>query len=155
MELTPPVGLQLVWDGTRLDSAWVLWPGLCAVGVALGLLLSLRRGRPRTRCALAAVFWLFAVWWTLGGVGAWRAALTRVGNGTANVAEGLLDTPATGDVLRVGDVVLHRPKDALLPPLHASRWPTLSALCGRRVRLTFFGEDVLRVEASGVEAPSG
>ena len=138
-------------DVGHWNAAWVLLPGLAAWAVAGGLLLlrprTLGRGRPFLSAA-AVGLWLFGVWWTLGGVGAWRAGVTRLANGTANVTEGTLAVTAAGDCLQVADVSLCRTADALLPPLHASRWPAVQRLVGQQVRLSFFGADVLRLEVA-------
>jgi hypothetical protein len=153
----PPPGFRLVLDVVPFDGAWVVVPGLLALLACVGLLL-LRRvvppgwpaaGRLLAACALA--LFLGAVWWTLGGVGAWRAGAGRLDNGTADFVEGTLEAPvrARGGALvgfRVGTQPFHRATDACLPALHATRWPTVRLLPGQRVRAWFFGEDVLRLE---------
>jgi hypothetical protein len=154
---SPAPGFRLVLDVVPFDGAWVLLPGLAALGLCLGLLL-LRRGVPpgwrgvgRLVGVAAVVLFLGAVWWTLGGIGAWRAGAGRLGNGTADFVQGTLEAPlrARGGALvgfRVGTQPFHRSADACLPALHATRWPTVALMPGQRVRAWFFGEDVLRLE---------
>jgi hypothetical protein len=156
----PAPGFRLVWDVVPFDARWVLLPGAFALGLALGLLL-LRQGvqpeRQRPRRLLgggALLLFLAFVWWTLGGVGAWRAGAGRLLNGTANYAEGTLEACALdrdGAVVsfQVGGQPLHRAWDAAFPPLHATRWPTVPLQPGQKVRVWFFGDDVLRLEVSG------
>ncbi len=154
---SPQGGFQVVWDVVPLDVGWVLVPGLAALAVAAGLLLLRLRtpsARPRRRWALAAaaiVLWLLAVWWTLGGVGAWRVGVARLGNATATVAEGTLEVSSPrADAFRVADLSLQRSWDAWAPALHATRWPPVQRFSGQRVRVTVFYQDVLRLEvASG------
>jgi hypothetical protein len=94
---------------------------------------------------------LGAVWWTLGGIGAWRAGVGRLTTGTADFVEGMVSAPVRGEGGRmerfgVGELHFRRAPDALLPPLHASRWPALTLEEGAPIRLWFFGDDLLRVE---------
>ncbi len=155
----PPPGFHVVWDVVPFDAAWVLLPGLVVLGLCAGLLL-LRRAlpelQPRVRRLLgvaALVLLLGAAWWTLGGIGAWRAGSGRLANGTADFVEGTLAAPvrASGGALigfHVGAQPFHRPADALVPALHATRWPTVPLAAGQKVRAWFFGEDVLRLEVA-------
>ena len=132
----------------------MLYPGLAAWVLAVGLLLLSRRAKASHRrrsglCAVAAALFLAGVWWTLGGVGAWRAGVARLANGTASVAEGTLELFSPPDEgLQVGDLRLRRPPDGWVPALHATRWPAAEAFSGRRVRLSVFYEDVLRLEVA-------
>ncbi len=153
----PAPGFHVVWDVAPLDAAWVLLPGLAALALCTLLLLlrrSLPDGRPRAARLLgmvAVLLFLAAVWWTLGGIGAWRAGAGRVQSGTADFVEGTLSAPerTPGGALigfHVGAQPFHRAPDALLPPLHATRWPTVPLRAGERMRAWFFGEDVLRLE---------
>jgi hypothetical protein len=153
-------GFRLVWDVVPFDYRWVLLPGVFALGLCLGLVL-LRLGvspeRQRSRRLLGAgalLLFLAFVWWTLGGVGAWRAGAGRLLNGTANYAEGMLESPVLGKdgallSFQVGGQSLHRALDAAFPPFHATRWPTVPLHSGQKLRVWFFGDDVLRLEVSG------
>jgi hypothetical protein len=150
----PPPGFRLAFDGTLFDGAWVLLPGLLALcGAALLLLLRARQPARRRRWPVAAgLLGLGAVWWTLGGVGAWRAGVLRLQSGT-DFVEGRATAPvrgAGGAVVGfgVGQLRFHRRADALLPPFHACRWPTLALAEGERVRLWFFRDDILRLEVA-------
>ncbi len=151
-------GFRLVWDVGALDAGWVLLPGLAALAMAALLLLLARRlpARRRRRAlsgAGAAALWLLAVWWTLGGLGAWRAGVGRLNTATANLVEGtLLVQPSA---FQVADVSVARADDALLAPLHAGRWPALQRFSGQTVRLFFFGQDVLRLEVEAKPAAPG
>jgi hypothetical protein len=146
-----------VWDVTPFDAGWVLLPGLLALAVA-GLLLALRaraREVPRRRLLgpAAVLLALGAVWWTLGGIGAWRAGMGRVATGTADFVEGTVAAPERGpsdriEGFQVGGVRFHRAPDAFAPALHATRWPTVPLREGERVRVWSFGDDVLRLEAA-------
>jgi len=153
----PAPGFHVVWDVAPFDAAWVLLPGLVALGLCTGLLLLrflLPSGRSRVRRPLgvvALVLFLGAVWWTLGGIGAWRAGSGRLANGTADFVEGTLTAPVrarSGALIgfHVGAQPFHRPTDAFVPALHATRWPTVPLVAEQRVRAWFFGEDVLRLE---------
>lgn len=154
--MSPPPGFTLLQDVVPFDARWVLFPGLAFLG-GCALLLLLRAGTPAVRkglrCLLGAaavLLFLGAAWWTLGGVGAWRAGAGRLLNGTANFAEGTLTPLGPGGVrtgFEVGGQAFHRPWSAFLPALHASRWPAAPP-GSPRVRLWFFGEDVLRLEAA-------
>lgn len=155
----PASGFQVVWDVVPFDARWVLAPGLACLGLCAALLLlrrSMPGGGPRTRLLLgsaAALLFLGAVWWTLGGIGAWRAGVGRLATGTANFVEGTLEAPRhapDGAVVgfQVGGQVFGRPKEGFLPALHATRWPTVPLAGGERVRLWFFGDDVLRLEVA-------
>jgi hypothetical protein len=151
-------GFVLALDVVPFDARWVLLPGLGFLAAGFGLLLLLR-GMPhvhpqqrRLLAASAGLLFLLAVWWTLGGVGAWRAGVARLGNGTADFVEGTLAVTArsrSGDVVgfRVASVPFRRPLDAACPSLHATRWPAGLLGEGQRVRLWYFGDDVLRLEA--------
>jgi hypothetical protein len=153
-------GFRLVWDVVPFDYRWVLLPGAFALGLCLGLVL-LRLGvspeKQRSRRVLGAgalLLFLATVWWTLGGVGAWRAGAGRLLNGTANYAEGTLEASVLdrdGAVVsfQVGGQPLHRAWDAAFPALHAVRWPSIPLHAGQQVRVWFFGDDVLRLEVSG------
>jgi len=148
----PPATL-VVLDVRALDALWVLGPGLAALAIAGGLLgvrgrLAEVRQRTRRRLSAAAlVLFLAGVWWTAGGLGAWRAGVERLRSGTADFVEGTLHRPAASDAaLDVGGVSLRRAPDAALPPLHATRWPALLRWSGAHVRLWFFQGDVLRLE---------
>ncbi len=149
-------GFRVVWDVGPFDAAWVLVPALASLAAAaLLLFLALRvPASPGRTGALsgAAGLWLLAAWWTLGGVGAWRAGVVRLSNGTANVAEGTLVVPSA-EALQVADVSLRRPASDVLPPLHACRWPALQRFSGQHVRLFFFAEDVLRLEVEARPSP--
>jgi hypothetical protein len=149
----PAPGFVLGWDVVPFDAAWVLLPGLALLG--LGAALFSFRGRARRRrrllAASSAAVVLLAVWWTLGGVGAWRMGVQRLREGTADFVEGTVEASArTPEGAPLGFGVAGQrfapAWDALLPPLHATRWPTLSLADGQRVRVWFFGADVLRLE---------
>lgn len=150
----PPPGFRLIWDATSFDWPWVLLPGCIALALAALLLVSRRRaGVPgRTLGTAAVLLALGAVWWTLGGLGAWRAGVGRLATGTADFVEGTVSAPVQGpggrlDRFQVGALRFRRAPDAVLPALHAARWPRLSLAEGTPVRLWFFGDDLLRVEA--------
>jgi hypothetical protein len=154
----PPPGFRLAFDVTPFDGAWVLLPGLLALGLAALLLLVGVRGgelRRRRRWLMGAgLLGLGAVWWTLGGLGAWRAGALRLASGTANFVEGVASAPVLGpggrvDGFRVGGLSFRRRADALLPAFHAGRWPTVALGEGQRVRVWFFEEDILRLEVGG------
>jgi hypothetical protein len=148
----PPPGFTLVQDVLPFDARWVLLPGLWFL-CACALLLALRARTPavlhglrRLLGAAAVLLFLLAAWWTLGGLGAWRAGAGRLSNGTANFVEGtLLSLGPEG--FEVSGQAFHRPWSAFLPALHASRWPA-PPRGSAQVRLWFFGEDVLRLEAA-------
>jgi hypothetical protein len=154
----PPQGFRLIWDATSLDGTWVLLPGCLALALA-AVLLALRRAAGGRRSShplplgvAAVLLALGAVWWTLGGLGAWRAGVGRLGSGTADFVEGTVSAPVRGAEGRLGrfqvaGLHFRRAPDALLPALHASRWPALTLEEGTPVRLWFFGDDLLRVEA--------
>jgi len=153
-----PEAFSVVWDAGALDARWVLGPGLAALAVAGALLvvrgrLTAARRRARGRLSAAAVvLFCAAVWWTAGGLGAWRAGVERLRNGTADFVEGTLLLPAASDdAFGVGPLSLHRAPDAVLPARHATRWPALRRWNGAHVRLWFFQGDVLRlaVDARG------
>jgi hypothetical protein len=155
----PPPGFRLVWDVAPLDTAWVLLPGLVLCGLCASLLaLRWRRapgqGATRRGLGLLTVFlFLGAVWWTLGGLGAWRMGVGRLRDGTADFVEGTLEAPVHGPGgSSLGFVVrgrrFCRAWDAFAPALHAARWPSVPLAEGQRVRLWFFGEDVLRLEVA-------
>jgi hypothetical protein len=152
-------GFTLVSDALAFDGRWVLLPGAglllgCAALLVLGARLS--RGRQGPRLLLrgpALLLFLLSVWWTLGGLGAWRAGVGRLLNGTANFVEGTLSLPVQGPggVLvgfEVSGQAFHRAHHAFLPPLHASMWPAARLAAGERVRVWFFGDDVLRLESA-------
>ena len=153
----PPLGFRLVFDAAPFEAQWVLLPGVALWAVSFGLLLVFWRGSrgQLARAALgggAALLTLAAVWWTLGGVGAWRAGAGRLANGTADYAEGTLEAPPPppGGTLQAFEVAgqhFQRAPDAFAPALHATRWPSLRLKAGQRVRVWFFGADLLRVEA--------
>jgi len=156
----PPPGFHLVWDVVPFDWRWVLLPGAAALGLCLGLVL-LRYGLESTRersrrllVASALVCFLAFVWWTLGGLGAWRAGAGRLLSGTANFAEGPLLAPRFSPdgalvSFQVGGQPFARARDAAFPALHATRWPTVPVEDGQPVRIWFFGDDVLRLEVAG------
>ncbi|MGO9832572.1 MAG: hypothetical protein ACLPJH_20825 [Myxococcaceae bacterium] len=153
-------GFRVVWDAGSLDAGWVLLPGLAALAMAVLLLLLARRlpARRRRRAlsgAGAVALWLLAVWWTLGGLGAWRAGVGRLHNATANLVEGTLFVQPSLEALQVADVSVARAQDGLLAPLHACRWPALQPFSGQTVRLFFFGQDVLRLEVEAKPAAPG
>ncbi len=146
-----PHAFSVVWDVRALDVPWVVGPGLAALAVAVALLQVRRRltaGRARTRLlAAAVVLFLAAVWWTAGGLGAWRAGVERLRNGTADFVEGTLQVPdASDEAFSVGPLSLRRAQDAVLPARHACRWPAVRRFSGSRARLWFFQGDVLRLE---------
>jgi hypothetical protein len=152
-------GFTLAFDAASFDGRWVLLPGVglllgCAMLLLLGGRLWRGRAGPRLLVRLGAAFlFLLSVWWTLGGVGAWRAGVGPLGNGTANFVEGTLAAPIlspAGAVVgfEVSGQAFHRAQHAFLPPLHASRWPSGPLHAGERVRVWFFGDDVLRLESA-------
>ncbi len=148
-----PQAFSVVWDVGALDVPWVVGPGLAALAVAAVLVwarrrLTAARHRARARLLAAAVaLFLAAVWWTAGGLGAWRAGVERLRNGTADFIEGTLVVPTASDaVFRVGPLSLQRARDAFLPARHACRWPAVRRFSGSRARLWFFQGDVLRLE---------
>lgn len=149
----PADGFVLLFDVRPFDGPWVLLPGLLLLGSALGLLaLAARPGARRGRLQGAAGgLLLLAVWWTLGGTGAWRMGAERLATGTADYVEGPLNAVAwtSGGTMAfsVGGVRLSRTWDAFLPALHAGPWPSVPLSVGQPVRVWFFGGDVLRLEA--------
>jgi hypothetical protein len=153
----PPPGFLLLWDAAPFDAAWVLFPGLGLCALCAALLLVRWRMAPRQVRArrafglLTVLLFLGAVWWTLGGLGAWRMGVGRLQSGTADFVEGALEAPVHGPGgANLGFEVRgrrFRPAwDAFAPALHAARWPKVPLAEGQRVRLWFFGEDVLRLE---------
>lgn len=141
----------MVWDVGPLDVPWVVAPGTLALCAGAALAWSRRRlsahRAHRGLSGAAVLLFLVGVWWTAGGVGAWRAGVERQRNGTADFVEGTLLLPdAADDSVRVGGVSLHRAPDAFFPALHATRWPALRRWSGAHVRLWFFQGDVLRLE---------
>jgi hypothetical protein len=149
----PSPGYVLVWDVVPFDAGWVLGPGLATFAVCALLLLLSSRARAGRRIlrASAAVLTLLAVWWTLGGLGAWRMGIGRLREGTADFVEGTLQAtvpaPEGGTLdFRVAGQRFHASRDGFVPALHATRWPTVPLAAGQRVRVWFFGADVLRLE---------
>jgi hypothetical protein len=149
----------LVWDVVPFDARWVLLPGLATLGLCAGLLvlrLGLAGAHPRARGLLGAasvLLFLLAVWWTLGGLGAWRAGAGRLATGTANFVEGTVEGLRRGPDGAVLGFQVERQRflragDAFAPALHATRWPTVPLASGQRARVWFFGEDVLRLEVA-------
>lgn len=149
-------GFRLVWDATVLDAPWVVGPGVCLLVLAGACLLLRGRASPPARRACGgagALLALGAVWWTLGGLGAWRAGVGRLATGTANFVEGSLTEPVrTHDgrlvAFRVQGLPLRRAPDAIVAPLHAAPWPSLGLAEGQRVRVWFFDDDLLRLEVA-------
>jgi hypothetical protein len=149
----PAPGFVLVWDVNPFNALWVLVPGLACLGLGVALLFLRRRTRAgrRTLFASAVALALLAVWWTLGGIGAWRMGIGRLRDGTANFVEGPLEArvhaPEGATVaFTVRGQRFQVARDAWLPALHATRWPTVPMATGQRVRVWFFAADVLRLE---------
>jgi len=148
------VGFRLVWDANALDAPWVVGPGVCLLVLAAACLRLRARASTRVRRACGgagALLALGAVWWTLGGLGAWRAGVGRLATGTANFVEGTVTEPVrTRDgrlvAFRVQGLQLRRAPDAALAPLHAAPWPALALGEGQHVRVWFFDDDLLRLE---------
>jgi hypothetical protein len=97
------------------------------------------------------------VWWTLGGLGAWRMGAQRLDEGTADFAEGILtsvvDTHGgTASAFCVASRCFRADWDATAAPLHATRWPAVRLVAGQPVRVWFFGPDVLRLEVAEAQA---
>jgi hypothetical protein len=152
MEPATP-GFVVAWDVVPFDVVWVLVPGLTllALGGVLLLVPGSARRASRRLSGLAMALVLLSVWWTFGGIGAWRMGIGRLREGTADFVEGPVQAGAPGPdgVLLGFDVQgqrFGRARDAWVPALHATRWPTLSLVEGQRVRVWFFGGDVLRLE---------
>lgn len=163
----PAAGFRLAFDVSRFEATWVLVPGLLLLGLCLALLLvraHAAHGRPGRRRALslgAGLLFLAAVWWTLGGLAAWRVGAQHLALGTADFAEGGVEAKVRRpdgalEGFSVSGRAFQKPRDAFAPALHASRWPTLALQEGQRVRVWFFGEDVLRLEVADgpLEAPA-
>jgi hypothetical protein len=153
-------GFRLLFDAAGFDAAWVLAPGVVALALAalcaaLAARARRREGRstPQLLGPAAALLAVGAVWWTLGGIGAWRAGVGRLATGTANFVEGAVASSLAGAggglvEFRVQGLRFKKAPDWFLAPQHATRWPAPVLADGQRVRLWFFDDDLFRVEVA-------